>query len=481
MLPQPEFDLSTAQTLSVEICVIGGGPAGSSVARRLAMLGHEVCLIERNPFPRPHIGESLPPSILPVLDLFELRPRVEQAGFLRSQGAIVRWGSATDRKQYQPGEPGFQVNRARFDQLLLAAAEEVGVRVLQPAQAKRPHRSVEGWIIPLRGHKFFRTVHARFMIDAAGKHANLGRSRKCYSARTIALYGYWFTPHTVGTETRVEAGRRAWYWGAPLPEGSFNAAVFLEPEQCMGLSAASRNTKYCTLLAKSKLLRSCLQGRLLSKINVCDASSYVDEEPISSNAIKVGEANFSIDPLSSQGVQSAMVSAFQASLAVHTQVTNPANTEAAIAFYGQRQRENVQQHERLSRRFYAAQNTYAPNPFWRDRTQVLSDFSQQAEFDLNTAELHGQQRLKLAATVKLESTPLVENNIIAWGTALHHFTLQRPVVYLGGVAVAALLQRVAPGGQATEIITHWASYVSPQQGQEILRWLWIYKVVVPWP
>src|SRR5688572_29358999 len=73
----------TGQTISrhheTEICVIGGGPAGSTVARELASLGHDVILVERAPFPRRHIGESLSPGILPLLDLIGIRNRIEDA------------------------------------------------------------------------------------------------------------------------------------------------------------------------------------------------------------------------------------------------------------------------------------------------------------------------------------------------------------------------------------------------------------------
>ncbi|MEG4521088.1 MULTISPECIES: FAD-dependent oxidoreductase [unclassified Microcoleus] len=79
--------------IETEVCVVGGGPAGSSIARRLALLGHNVCLIEKAAFPRPHIGESLPPSIIQVFELLGVRSLIEAAGFLRSHRARVRWSS----------------------------------------------------------------------------------------------------------------------------------------------------------------------------------------------------------------------------------------------------------------------------------------------------------------------------------------------------------------------------------------------------
>ena len=73
-----------------DVCVIGGGPAGASLARRAAMLGHSVVVIEKAPFPRPQIGESLTGAVLPLLDVLAMRDQVESAGFYR-QRALKRW------------------------------------------------------------------------------------------------------------------------------------------------------------------------------------------------------------------------------------------------------------------------------------------------------------------------------------------------------------------------------------------------------
>ena len=62
--------------LRTEVCVIGGGPAGATIARRLALPGHEVCLLEREIFPRAHIGKSLAPGILALLDFLGIREQI---------------------------------------------------------------------------------------------------------------------------------------------------------------------------------------------------------------------------------------------------------------------------------------------------------------------------------------------------------------------------------------------------------------------
>ena len=81
------------KVVETEVSVIGAGPAGSTVARLLAELGHTVLLVEQSQFPRRRIGESFPPSILRVFDALGLRAAIERAGFLRPTGTIVDWSS----------------------------------------------------------------------------------------------------------------------------------------------------------------------------------------------------------------------------------------------------------------------------------------------------------------------------------------------------------------------------------------------------
>ncbi|MEE8583512.1 MAG: NAD(P)/FAD-dependent oxidoreductase, partial [Acidobacteriota bacterium] len=258
--------------MKCEVCVLGGGPAGASLARRLAQMGRQVILIEKHPFPRPHIGESLPPGILPLLRTLGLQMQVERVGFLRPRRAVIRWGGEQRRQQEWEGEPGFQVDRGRFDQILLEAARQAGVQIVQPAQAERPVREAKsGWSIPIGQNGGRSEIQARFIADATGRRALLGGRKIRFSAPTLALYAYWRQSGLSGPETRVEAGCSEWFWGAPLPDGSFNAAVFIDPRR-LESSASSGSAQdrlecfYRQLLQSSTLLQGCLQGTRMGAV-----------------------------------------------------------------------------------------------------------------------------------------------------------------------------------------------------------------------
>src|SRR5581483_6591552 len=97
-----------------DVCVVGGGPAGASLALRLAQLGRRVAVIEKMAFPRPHVGEALAPGIHALLEVLGVGEAVSAAGFLSSAWATVAWAGRPRRYQVHGG-PCLLVNRGRFD------------------------------------------------------------------------------------------------------------------------------------------------------------------------------------------------------------------------------------------------------------------------------------------------------------------------------------------------------------------------------
>src|SRR6266403_2252538 len=126
-----------------DVVVIGGGPAGSVAATLLADAGHRVLVLERERFPRYHIGESLLSATLPILDAVGATPAIERHGFLRKPGGTFLWGRERAPwsfwfREDPGGRPhAYQVVRAEFDQLLLESAGAV-------VDARRWHALTEG-------------------------------------------------------------------------------------------------------------------------------------------------------------------------------------------------------------------------------------------------------------------------------------------------------------------------------------------------
>ena len=126
--------------LSADVIVIGGGPAGSAAATMLVRKGWEVTVLEREQFPRDHVGESLLPASIPILEELGALPAVESAGFLTKYGATMVWGTGDApwswyfKETSQRYPHSYQVWRPQFDQILLENAKAQGVTVLEGHQ-----------------------------------------------------------------------------------------------------------------------------------------------------------------------------------------------------------------------------------------------------------------------------------------------------------------------------------------------------------
>ena len=120
--------------------IIGGGPAGSTAASLLAIEGKHVLLLEREVFPRTHVGESLLPASLPIFDALGIREKISNAGFVEKYGAAMVWGNTREiwswlfAETKGPYEHSYQVTRPEFDQILLENAGSKGAVVNENCQ-----------------------------------------------------------------------------------------------------------------------------------------------------------------------------------------------------------------------------------------------------------------------------------------------------------------------------------------------------------
>ena len=458
--------------IDADVCVIGGGPAGSALAIRLAQLGHSTVVVERAAFPRHHVGESLVGAVLPVLDVLGVRAQIEHAGFLRPSRTILRWAQPAYWRDGS-GEPGFQVDRSTFDAILLNGASALGVQVLQPAWATAAAWHDDTWQIAVYTAGSDATVRCRMLADAAGRAGWIRGPKRLTSAKTVALYAYWSGVPLKGPETRVEAGDRQWYWGAPLPADLFNAAVFLDPSEYREGSRAfdSRALFYEHLLARSELLSGCLQGRRASAVHASDATARRDEVPATPHSIKVGEAAFSIDPLSSQGVQTALGSALHAAAAVHTILERPTDGALAVEFYRQRQVEAAAYHARAAAEVYHEMADVDPSRFWTERSAGRQE-SPNAVPRPPAGPLTHNTIVQLADGVRLEAQPVLRGDFVVQGRSVAVPEADRSVAFLGDVELAPLLELARAPVTADSLVESWARSIAPRRALAILEWVW---------
>jgi hypothetical protein len=216
-------------------------------------------------------------------------------------------------------------------------------------------------------------------------------------------------------------------------------------------------------------------------VRACDASFAADEHPAGETFVRVGEAAFTLDPLSSQGVQAAITSGLVAAAVAHTLLLRPEQAHLAVAFYERRQREVVARHRRFAASHYAERAKLAPGPFWEARG-LASDHSSADEAlapPLDSPAPRDGSRLRLAPEVTIVPSPALAGDFITDGEALAHPALPRPIAFVGEVALVPLLRLLDGADDAPAIIRRWCRTVPPSTGWALVDWLWRRRLLVP--
>ena len=326
------------------------------------------------------------------------------------------------------------------------------------------------WRIPIVGAGRSVEIRARFLVDAAGRAGYLKLSatddRREDAGNLRLLAG---RSAQMATKRAVEAGPTEWYWGAPLPDGTFNATVFLDPQRYLEAGRRGLALLYRELLAGSTLLAGCLRGRIVGSLRVCDATCQATADPVGENWIAVGESSFSIDPLSSQGVQTAIGSALTGAAVVNTLLKRPINGELAARFYRERHLETVRRHQRHAAEIYRRQAAIAEAPFWQRRSEVESS---PAPLVMDRRTLTPETIVLLAPNTHIVSTAILDENLVVSQPALMRKSWDRPVAFVGGVPIAALAQELRQPATVENIICNWSRRQFPTPPRRLLEWLW---------
>jgi flavin-dependent dehydrogenase len=434
-------------------------------------MGHQVLVVEREQFPRPHVGEALTPGTWSLLEMLNMRQPVEDAGFVKTTTSLVRWEDAETRMVKGASGPGLNVDRGRFDEILLCGASVAGASILQPAIAGHPLYTDEGWEVPVRTQSENIMIRTGFLADASGRAFVLRGPRQRTSARTLALCGTWRLQEVDDAMTRIQTTTDAWFWGAHMPGAIFKAMVFVDKSflRERNVTRAGLEACYRELVDSSFLLDGFENTRFQDKVTVYDATCYADADPVGETFIKLGDAAFTIDPLSSAGVQKALQSALAGSVVAHTLISGKGDTSAALEFFRESQQSSVEQHARWASGYYHQNTVHRHQPFWRNRAKA--PFTVRPFFPDRRLQELLPYRVTLSADTSIKASPCIVGNIVERRPTLYHPSLARPVAYLDGVELARLLKPLELGLTLNEILTIWSRELTPGRALAVAGWL----------
>ena len=440
--------------------MLGAGPAGATLAARLARLGHDVAVVDRDAVATAEVGESLSPGVLPLLDDLGVAAAVDAARFVRAPRARVRWRSG-DRGHTTPGRDGLTVDRPRFDAILRSAARAAGARMLPTARAGRPRQVPGGWVVPLPGGP----IHARLIADATGRRRLTGGRRRATGSRTMALHATWTQVSAAEPQSCVDVLEQGWLWGAHRPDGTFRAMAFVDLD-----ALVDRDRRYRKLVDASPLFAELLRGARPGPVRVCDATGYVVDDPVADDLVRVGDAALALDPLSACGVQVAMQTAAAAAAVVHTLLVPDGDRAAARRYYTDLLAHTSARHAATAAALYAEHDAYAAHAFWRHRAARAPAAAAPAPPDparLRTLLAH-PVRLDPAAAVTPQ--PCLVDDQVRMYRALSHPALDRPVAFLGRAPLAALLDVLPAASDLAGAARVW-DVATGGRGLRVAAWL----------
>jgi len=340
-VPGPKYHDGTGvamQEMATEVLVVGGGPAGSTIAALLARRGRQVLLVERDRHPRFHIGESLLPANLPILERLGVLEEVRKIGVIK-HGADFPAHNARGFHVFRfdralgPTPPyAFQVKREDFDLLLFRHAASLGADAREGARVRDVHFEPEGVRAEVEAEDGKRlVVRARYLVDATGRDALLGRQlglrRKHPIHQSAALFAHF---RGVAARDGEDAGNISiyvhddgWAWMIPLRDGVFSIGIVARPQ----LFQRRREPR-------EQLLRQILEGipqirermsraEMAGNLHATGNYSYLCDRLAGRNWIMIGDAGAFVDPIFSTGVYLAMRSAERGADVVDASLSRP--------------------------------------------------------------------------------------------------------------------------------------------------------------
>ncbi|MBB4635043.1 NAD(P)/FAD-dependent oxidoreductase [Longimicrobium terrae] len=360
--------------------VAGGGPAGAAAALALARGGRRVLLAEDRPRAAFRIGEALAPAALPLLRDLGVLDRVLAAGHLPRHGNLSSWGSAALHANdfiFDPNGHGLSLDRARFDASLRDGAEAAGVRVQSGARVASAARDGSGWRVVLRSADgAVEEAACDWLVDATGRSAAIARQHgaaRMHSDGLVAFYAR-FTPDRPGdrdARTMIESTPDGWWYTALVPGGE-RVVAWLTDADLAERTAMLAPEGFVDRLLDSTHVAAALHAfdyTMTTRPRGADAGSARLDRFTGEGWIAVGDAALSFDPLSSQGMLTALYTGMRAGQALHAHLDGDAS---ALGAYAARLEEISRAYDENRCVFYGYEARWADHPFWTRRAPAAA-------------------------------------------------------------------------------------------------------------
>jgi flavin-dependent dehydrogenase len=479
-----------------DMFIIGAGPAGLCAALRLQQLGYRVVLIERSAaWPRPQIGEALTPGVKNIIDFLDANEALADVPHLTRLPTRLSWRSRI--AETVAHADAAIVDRSALDAALLQLAIARGIEVHQPTNLNSVAGSSGDWQLTFSTPDATHQVHARMILDAQGRQHSQPRQLLC-APRLSAMWAEIAEsdiPSELAHVTQVEALEQGWLWGTRLPDRRYRIMLLSDPHTSRQRSASRPESWLRQNCGASRLFASVAQQPLCSPLQMCVATPYVAINSWQDGRLKLGDAAFALDPISSSGVEKAMRFSLQAAIAVHTllQAGNAAQRTLARDFYQQRLIETYARHHFWTAAYYQ-QAWCSEHPFWRERSTpgiaaapgnheaslmieaLRQEIDQLASYREPVfqpgAEMQTCQTIRFHHLVQIVSLPCITGDKVELLPAMRHPQLERPLAFWENEAILPRLEILSQKAALSSVLDLLGQSMGLQKARRLLTWLW---------
>jgi len=338
--PSPDSAASrqAAASFDCDVFVVGGGPAGATIAALLAERGRDVVLAEKGHHPRFHIGESLLPANAELFDALGVCAEVERFGMVKygvefvspdhEHQAMVEFSEAWDKTMPY----AWQVRRSDLDELLFRNAATKGARAMEGCHVRAVSFDADGATVQAElDDGATHSWRARFVVDASGRDTLLANQFRCKAKNpkhnSSALYahveGATRLPGKAEGNITIFWFDHGWFWFIPLADGTTSIGAVCWPSYLK-----SRKTPLPDFFNETIALCPALAARLAgstltSEVHATGNYSYSSTHSSGERYLLLGDAYAFIDPVFSSGVLMAMKSGFAGVDVIETTLDRP--------------------------------------------------------------------------------------------------------------------------------------------------------------
>ncbi|HZR82035.1 MAG TPA: FAD-dependent oxidoreductase [Candidatus Binatia bacterium] len=335
-----------------DVAVVGGGPAGAATAGRLAQRGRRVVVLEREPFPRFHIGESQLPWSDEVFRALGVDRAVAAAGFVEkwgasftsADGAVEQYADFAEAAE-TPRPQTWQVTRSELDRILLEHARGAGAHVIEGAEARdasftRDHAELRFGIGPTS-----EVARVAAIVDASGRTGFLARRlverRYDQHLRNVAVHAWYEgVPRRAGRRAgdirMVTRPDRGWFWFIPVSETVTSVGLVVPKDVHAGRRSAPLADALDRYVAETPAAAALLSAaRRVSEVRFDADYSYESSRYAGDRWLVVGDAGAFLDPIFSTGVLLALQAGIDAADALDAAIAAGDLSRARFRAYEQ--------------------------------------------------------------------------------------------------------------------------------------------------